>query len=192
MSPRFGSYDDKSAQRAAASAEIERLCLLPAPDLAAAILPAWASDWLCNSTVPARDAAQWLMAAYPKGPSLDALIPPVGEAIQVLEHSGLLIRTVLSSGGSNVDLTRLGRAALVQGTVRQHLPECPPALPMAWAGQIPALQGVPASVIGLAWTHRAASAVHRYRELTGANVRQAERVVRAVAELPLPAGELAG
>jgi hypothetical protein len=52
----------------------------------------------------------------------------VAEAMQVLEHAGLLLRSsrIIRSGGSTfggswVGLTRLGGHALQTNTVRQHL-----------------------------------------------------------------------
>jgi hypothetical protein len=44
----------------------------------------------------------------------------IAEAMQVLEHAGLLMRT-FASESSAIGLTRLGRDALVTDTVRQHL-----------------------------------------------------------------------
>ena len=46
----------------------------------------------------------------------------VAEAVQVLEHAGLLIRIVnYAQAGSMLGLTRLGEHALATHTVRQHL-----------------------------------------------------------------------
>jgi len=46
----------------------------------------------------------------------------VAEAIQALEHAGLLMRTVTGDyAHSDFGLTRLGRRALATDTVRQHL-----------------------------------------------------------------------
>jgi hypothetical protein len=53
----------------------------------------------------------------------------VAEAIQALQHAGLLLRVSYSnSNGDEVGLTRLGRHALATNTVRQHLGlgEAPP------------------------------------------------------------------
>ena len=63
----------------------------------------------------------WLMADYPRKPSIKPLVEPVREAIQALEHAGLLLRRTSSDGASTVDLTRLGETALAEGNIRKHL-----------------------------------------------------------------------
>lgn len=180
----MGNKEDKAAQRAAANAEVERLCELPVPDLAAMILPAWGFARPPGPVRQAHDVAERLMAAYPHRPAPAVLAPAVEEAIQVLEHAGLLIRTVGSSGGSSVDLTRLGWAALADGTVRRHLPEHAAGHTAGRAGLPPALQGVPASVVALARARKEAYAIERYRELTGADLKYAASVVHALTEFP--------
>jgi hypothetical protein len=124
MSPLFGNKEEKAAQQAAAIAEIERLCGLPVADLAAEILPAWGPNGarrLLGNSPGSLQIVAWLVADYPRKPSIKPLLEPVKEAIQALEHAGLLLRKIIGDGGSTVDLTRLGETALAEGTVRQHL-----------------------------------------------------------------------
>ena len=45
----------------------------------------------------------------------------VAEAMQVLEHAGLIMRSFRAGGMTKVGLTRLGWQALQTKTVRQHL-----------------------------------------------------------------------
>ena len=125
MSPLFGNKQEKAAQDAEASAEFERLAALPVRELAAAILPAWGSDGVHRSKgggVGSVQVVNWLMAPNPRrGKYLQPLLAPVNDAVQALERAGLLVRTNLSIGGSQVDLTREGQAALAAGNVDQHL-----------------------------------------------------------------------
>jgi hypothetical protein len=175
----------KAARRAAANAEIERLCALPVPELAAEILPAWTWDGMRTTNHAARDAAQWIMARFPRYPKgQEALVPAVQEAIQALEHAGLLIRHVGFNAQISVDLTRQGWAAVVEDTAREYLPKDAPAWPGIPAGHIIGVDEIPASVVGLARTRRTEEAVLRYRELTGARLKKAERVVNTVSHLP--------
>jgi hypothetical protein len=184
MSLLMTNTEEKAAQRAAANEEIERLCALPVAELAAEILPAWAPAKRSLSTRPAHDVAEWLMAPYPRSPVAAELYlaPAVEEAIQALEHAGLLIRRFLSGGASTLDLTRLGWAALAQGDARRYLTERARAFPAGPAD--PVAERVPASVVALARTRRTAEAVQRHREMTGADLRRAEFVVRALTLLP--------
>jgi len=180
------SKEDKAVQRELADGEIERLCELAVPDLAAAILPALAARRRPASTRPAQDVAAWLTYGWPRRPSftgLAALEAVACEAIQALEHAGLLIRTVLSSGGSTAALTRLGWTALVQGTAGGYLSGPRPAPAAAALAQPAVHQGVPASVVALAQARNHSAAVQRLRELTGAQLREAEQAVNALTEL---------
>jgi len=187
MSPLMTSREDRVAQKAAANAEIERLCSLPVPDLAAKILSAWASAKRPASSRPGHDVAEWLMADYLGRPIAAELFlaPAVEEAIQALELAGLLIRRFPATGGSAVDLTRLGWEALARGTVRRYLPERPPAFADGPAD--PALQDLPASVVALARTRKFGEAVQRHKDMTGADLRQAENIVKALTVLPVSA-----
>jgi hypothetical protein len=126
MSPLFGKSERKISQEAAAQAEFERRNALPVADLAAEILPAFGRDGK-RPAHSALGASNWLMASYPGGTKyLKDLQRPVREAIQALEHGGLLNERVRSSGGGAgaqmiVDITRLGETAFADGDVRRHL-----------------------------------------------------------------------
>jgi hypothetical protein len=121
MSPLFRKSQEKEAEEAAAQAEFERLNGLPVPDLAAELLPAFSPDQKRSAHGPLI-AANWLMASYPGGTKyLKPLQEPVREAMQALEHAGLLIMVTQNAGGAKMDITRLGETALAQGTVREYL-----------------------------------------------------------------------
>jgi hypothetical protein len=125
MSPLFGRSDERAAQDAAAGAEFERLCALPVADLAAEILLAFGPD----QERPAHSVAGAcvsLMDSQPRGRRyLIDLKRPVQEAIQALEHAGLLVGKVRSGGSGNtqmiMNITRLGETALAEGDVRRYL-----------------------------------------------------------------------
>jgi hypothetical protein len=122
MSPLRGNKEERAAENAELRAEVERLCRLSVTNLAAEIFPAWGAD---GPVPPPYQLSKWLVRAYPQPRLSVATVPleqPVEEAIQLLEQSGLLLRSINSSGGSTYRLTRLGAAALAQGTVRDHLP----------------------------------------------------------------------
>jgi hypothetical protein len=174
MSPLFGSKSEKNAQLDAASAEIGRLCALPTRELAVEVLPAFGRDGAGSLVKPdARAIAKWLMAGHPRHPSLLALAAPIEESCQVLEQAGLLRREVYKAGDSRFVLTRLGHAALTEGTVRHYLPEqtvvtTPPA-----SGH----SDVPPEVVALAQAGKRANAIKRYQQLTGADLKHAFTVV---------------
>lgn len=131
MSPLFGNKENPAAERR--QVDIERLLDLPVAALAAQILPLWASGEISpvklqQGEYAANEVASWLAGSKP-----NALFSPgsalkrpldraVAEAIQLLEHSGLLIRTFSSSGGSSLHLTRLGERAIVNGDATTYLP----------------------------------------------------------------------
>ncbi len=124
MSPLFGNKEDKAAQQTAAAVEIERLCGLPVAELATEILPAWGAEGarrVMGNSPGTLQVMQWLTDGYRRRPSIKPLLVPVQEAIQALENAGLLRRAIHSNGGSSVDITHLGEAALSDGTVREHL-----------------------------------------------------------------------
>lgn len=125
MSPLFGNKQEKAEQEAAASAEFERLTTLPARELAATILPAWGPDGVHRSKgggVGSVQVANWLLAPNPRrGKYLQRLLAPVDAATQALEQAGLLVRTNLSIGGSQVDLSSQGQTALAEGSVERYL-----------------------------------------------------------------------
>jgi hypothetical protein len=133
MSPLFGDKDEMAAKRAAASAEIERLTALPARDLAAEILPLFASSGPPAGPLRAREGSDSiarnvaLRVAAPLGrgsvssQTLGQLRTPIKEAIQALVNAGLLLQEFHSDGGLDVFITRLGQAALRDGDVVSYL-----------------------------------------------------------------------
>ena len=126
MSPLFGRREEKIAQEAAAQAEFERLSALPVVDLATELLPAFGAD-AKKPVHSALVATNWIMASYPRGGKyLKDLQQPVREALQALEHAGLLTQRVRISGGGGgsqmlMNITRLGETALAEGSVRRYL-----------------------------------------------------------------------
>jgi hypothetical protein len=132
MSPLFGNKREQAAQAAAAQAEMDRLCALPAVELAAEILPGWEPDGarrVMNNPPNALLITDWLLESYPRRPSLMPLVDPVREATAVLESASLLMRTPSNTNGAHTDLTPLGEQVLADGAVRQHLAPAPPAEP---------------------------------------------------------------
>jgi hypothetical protein len=108
----------------------------PPAEVAATILPYFSS----RPYVEERDAmvdllSWWRTGSYPKKSKIgwftiqekftDPDARAVAEAMQVLEHAGLLLRHVRGGStpppGSDFGLTRLGMHALETNTVRQHL-----------------------------------------------------------------------
>jgi hypothetical protein len=103
---------------------------MPTAELAAVILPWFESQppqddfvtktiakWLYRGSTPKGfRAALW----SPKEPFQKPDIGAVAEALQLLEHAGLLLRSHGSDGGY-VGLSRLGRHALATDAVRQYL-----------------------------------------------------------------------
>jgi len=66
--------------------------------------------------------ANWLLSFGPRGTGqLKLLLDPVRECLQALEHVGLVQRVELGEGSSCVQATRLGLAALAEGSVRSYL-----------------------------------------------------------------------
>jgi hypothetical protein len=112
----------------------------PVAEVAAAILPLFAHPPFspCSAEDGAvNDVVAWCKTGTPSGPRRfpgwfsDPEFRAIAEAIQVLEHAGLLMRalTVSDNSDNNIGLTRLGQHALGTNTVRQHLGLCdaPPA-----------------------------------------------------------------
>ena len=127
VSPLFGKRGEKAAQREAARAEIERLASLPAADLAVEIMPAFGPNGVRGADrrgLASFQIANWLVASFPGRAGIwEQLVDPVSEAIQRLEHAGLVQRTTPGQPGSGdtVMLTRLGHTALSEGSARRHL-----------------------------------------------------------------------
>jgi hypothetical protein len=125
VSPLFGNKEDKVAQEAAAKAEAGRLGALSVAELAAEMMPAFGADGPGRGSrheVNVLQVANWLMSPYPRGTKfLGELEQPVREGIQALEHAGLVQRWGEPSAGGRLSATRLGEAALADGSVRQYL-----------------------------------------------------------------------
>ncbi len=117
----FGKSDEKAAERAAAKAEVERLCALPAADLAAELIGAFPDDASKSVGVNELQFAMWALKDF-KSKTSDtiALREPIRAALQALETSGLAVRTV-QRGGGWMELTREGREAIAAGAVRAQL-----------------------------------------------------------------------
>jgi hypothetical protein len=118
---------------------------MPPAELAATILPLFGQTheehtaisnivtW-CKTGSYGRHGRMSLVLRTGREPFEDPDMRAIAEAIQVLEHAGLLMRSSRSTtrrlrplapspigGGNYVGLTRLGRHALQTNTVRQHL-----------------------------------------------------------------------
>ena len=99
----------------------------PVAEVAATILPLFSSSDCLSTANVIKAIVGWCKTGEYRDPRFTAAHPlqsfrdpdsgAVGEAIQVLEHAGLL----REAEGEFVGLTRLGRHALQTNTVRQHL-----------------------------------------------------------------------
>jgi hypothetical protein len=109
---------------------------MPPAELAATILPLFSSTPYDDEQAAIEGIASWCKTGEGRARRLrrdsrtqfeNPDYRAVAEAIQVLEHAGLLMRSIRvavqspQSGGSLVGLTRLGMHALQTNTVRQHL-----------------------------------------------------------------------
>ena|ERR1700758_3327428 len=99
---------------------------MPVAEVAATILPYFSSRARVSELIAMKEIVTWLGAAPRSRWSWDPFEDPdfrgVAEAMQVLEHAGLLMRSVaFDTDRGNVGLTRLGMHALATNTVRQHL-----------------------------------------------------------------------
>jgi hypothetical protein len=98
----------------------------PVEEVAAAILPWFASNPPEYEGFVMRHIVDWLRGVpsrgvmhSPKVQFTDPDVRAVAEAIQVLEHSRLLMRSPGERG--HVGLTRLGMQVLANNVARQHL-----------------------------------------------------------------------
>ena len=125
MSPLFGNKEEKRAREAAAAAEAERLAGLPVADLAAELMPAFGADGPGRGgrhEVNLLQLANWLMRSVDGGAGhMRDLERPTREAVQALEHAGLVERLGQANIGQRYAATRLGEAAIADGSARQHL-----------------------------------------------------------------------
>ena len=102
----------------------------PVAEVAVAILPCFSYQPHQDQRIAMYSVLNWCKTGSisSKGYSVSPLSGPfehpdfraIAEAIQVLEHTGLLMRT-FGGDWSNLGLTRLGMHALQTNTVRQHL-----------------------------------------------------------------------
>jgi hypothetical protein len=124
--PLFRQSEDKIAKEAAAQAEFERLNALSPADLAVEVMPAFGPDGPRghgpNGGINILQALFWLnQAHFPSGISyISQLQEPVREAIQALDHAGLVL-TNAGREGSWTSATRLGLASLADGTLSQRV-----------------------------------------------------------------------
>jgi hypothetical protein len=125
----FGNKDNDAGENQ--QSEVERLLALPVAELAAQIFPFWGSGPGARASLQDGDylpnvIASWIAGTRPSAvysagsPFKSPLDRAVAEAIQTLEHAGLLIRT-FGTTGSRVHLTRLGERALSSGDVAGYL-----------------------------------------------------------------------
>ncbi len=119
--PLFGKNEHKAAEQAAAKAEVERLSALSVADLASELMGAFPDESSRSGGLNELQFAMWaLRDLKSKTSDTIALREPIKEALQALETSGLAVRTVLRGGGW-FNLTREGRDALADGSVRAKL-----------------------------------------------------------------------
>ena len=97
----------------------------PVDEVAAAILPWFASSAPEYEGFALKHIVMWMSGSggpvsySPDAPFKDPDVGAVNEAMQVLEHARLLMRSPGERG--HIGLTRLGMQALQTNTVRQHL-----------------------------------------------------------------------
>src|ERR1700757_2779167 len=103
---------------------------MPPAELAARILPLFSSSTRVPEGGAIKEIVKWCQTdSYrpPRSfPTVDSTFDnahyrAAPEAIQVLEHASLLLRSFPNTGVSYVGLTGLGVHALQTNTVRQHL-----------------------------------------------------------------------
>jgi len=121
----FGDKAPKQAKAAAAEAESERLGALPVEDLAVEIMPAFGPNGIrakSGNRQGPLEVVSWLVPDLPMG-NRNTVLGPVTEALGVLEHANLLTHRSFGSHGrsSTYHASRLGEAALAEGTVREQL-----------------------------------------------------------------------
>lgn len=122
----LGNKEEKAAEEAAGAVEVERLNSLSTDDLAVELMPAFGPDG-AKAKGRAGSAAmaviQWLVADYPRHPSLRPLADAVPVALQRLAGAGLLKATGsgIGTGVQSYSLTPAGEEALADGSVAQRL-----------------------------------------------------------------------
>jgi len=126
MSPLFGNKEKKEAEKAETQAAIDRLIALPPAELALQVMPALGPGGPRgqgpNHGPNILQIMMFVVQDIPRGAShLKELDEPVREALQVLEHAELALRTTRSNAGTWWSATRAGEAALADGTVQQQI-----------------------------------------------------------------------
>jgi hypothetical protein len=122
----FGNKEEKAGEEAAGAAEVARLEALSTDELAVELMPAFGPDGAKAKGRAGSNAMaviQWLVADYPRHPSLRPLAESVPVALQRLAAAGLL-KASGSGIGTGVDsysLTPAGEEALADGSVGQRL-----------------------------------------------------------------------
>lgn len=124
----FGNKAEKAARLAAADEWLQRLLDLSVADLAAEIMPAFGpggASKKIGARIGTLQVVLWLMRQGPHaGGQFKAIIDPVREGLQALEHAGLILR-VQSGDSSYCQATRLGLTALSDGSVRSYVNQAP-------------------------------------------------------------------
>jgi hypothetical protein len=132
--PLFRKSDDKIAKEAIAQAEFDRLNALSPAALGVEVMPAFGPDGPHghgpNGGINILQALLWLnQAHFPSGISyIRQLQEPVREAIQALDHAGLVL-TSAGPQGAWTSATRLGLASLADGSLAQRVGETGMELP---------------------------------------------------------------
>lgn len=122
----FGNKEKRVAEEGAGAAAVERLGSLSTDELAIELMPAFSPDGAKakgRSSSAAMAVIQWLMADYPRHPSLRPLADSVPVALQCLTAVGLLKATGsgIGTGVNSYSLSPAGEEALAEGSVAQRL-----------------------------------------------------------------------
>jgi hypothetical protein len=122
----FGNKEQRATEEAAGAAEVERLNSLSTDELAVELMPALGPDGARSkgrSGTAAMAVIQWLVADYPRHPSLRPLADSVPVALQRLAAAGLLKSrgSGVGTGVQSYSLTPAGEKALAEGSVAKRL-----------------------------------------------------------------------
>lgn len=123
MSPLFRRSEEKTARRAAAKLEIERLRALRIDDLAAELLPGLGPDGPTRGTsIWPQQLCEYLLKDYPDAGRMNTLdlLAPVNRALDRLEDARL-VSPISVQRTPLWRITPAGEDALADGTVRERL-----------------------------------------------------------------------